>query len=211
MEELKAAGNGSWKHQKVALEQWRKRNLEDLDTLAEETKGGKTEAQPKAQEAEAIKFLLTVGWSSLLGDAGFDDSPVEEIPSDAELANATIPGRPLPAACRGEPHTDYDGAAVRWGLSFHVESAADCCQACIDQAKSAKPEEMKCNIWVYCPEVAGCYSPDIYEHRQKECWLKQASNPRLNFKGKYSPEYRKTHPRAPVVVPWAAGVISLEQ
>ena len=84
-----------------------------------------------------------------------------------------IPGRPIPPECHAEAHTDYDGAAVRWGLTHHKESAADCCQACLDQAKRAKPGEMKCNIWVYCPSEGGCFSPDKYEHKHQECWLKQ--------------------------------------
>ena len=93
--------------------------------------------------------------------------------TDWFIEEAVIPGRTPPKECGAEAHTDYDGAAVRWGLTFHVESAADCCQACIDQAKAAKPGQIKCNIWVYCPEEAGCYSPDIYEHKHHECWLKQ--------------------------------------
>lgn len=84
-----------------------------------------------------------------------------------------IPGRAVPPVCNAEPHTDYDGIAVRWGLTHHTESAADCCQACLDQAKAAKDGEMKCNVWVYCPSEEGCFSPDIYEHKQFECWLKQ--------------------------------------
>ena len=93
--------------------------------------------------------------------------------TDSFIEEAVIPGRTPPKECSAEAHTDYDGVAVRWGLTFHVESAADCCQACIDQAKAAKPGQIKCNIWVYCPEEAGCYSPDIYEHKHHECWLKQ--------------------------------------
>lgn len=83
-----------------------------------------------------------------------------------------IPGPPLLPVCNAELHTDYAGAAVRWGLTHHKESAADCCQACLDQAKHAKPGELKCNIWVYCPSEFGCFSPDIYEHKHQECWLK---------------------------------------
>ena len=86
-----------------------------------------------------------------------------------------LAGRPVPPECHAELHTDYDGSAVRWGLTHHKESAADCCQACLDQSKRAKPGEMKCNIWVYCPLEAGCYSPDIYEHKHQECWLKYVS------------------------------------
>ncbi|CAM6033312.1 unnamed protein product [Sphagnum compactum] len=120
-----------------------------------------------------------------------------------------IPGRPLPEECRAEAHTDYDGAAVRWGLTYHVESAADCCQACLDHARSAEGDGKKCNVWVYCPSEDGCYSPDIYEHKHQECWLKQADEPKLNFKGRYDEEYRNQHPIAPVIVPWVSGVIRL--
>lgn len=64
---------------------------------------------------------------------------------------------------------------MRWGLTHPKESAYDCCMSCLDQAKHAKPGEMKCNIWVYCPSETGCYSPDIYEHKNQECWLKYVS------------------------------------
>ncbi|KAF2309858.1 hypothetical protein GH714_005397 [Hevea brasiliensis] len=107
-----------------------------------------------------------------------DDKPEGEEESEEEI----LPGRPLPPECHTELHTDYGGAAVRWGLTHHKESAADCCQACLDQAKYAKPGEMKCNMWVYCPSEMGCYSPDIYQHKNQECWLKYAEKPRLNFK-----------------------------
>lgn len=93
------------------------------------------------------------------------------------VANAAeeeiIPGPPLSPECNAEVHTDYGGTAVRWGLTHHKESAADCCQACIDQAKRARPGALKCNIWVYCPSEYGCFSPDKYEHKHQECWLKQ--------------------------------------
>ena len=89
-----------------------------------------------------------------------------------------LPGRPVPPECHAELHTDYDGAAVRWGLTHHKESAADCCQACLDHAKRARPGDRKCNIWVYCPSEFGCHSPDIYEHKHMECWLKYVT-PRL--------------------------------
>jgi len=86
-----------------------------------------------------------------------------------------LPGRPLPPQCNAELHTDYGGVAVRWGLTHHKDSAADCCQACLDHAKHAKKDEKKCNIWVYCPSQFGCHSPDIYQHKYQECWLKYVS------------------------------------
>ncbi|PKI69752.1 hypothetical protein CRG98_009908 [Punica granatum] len=108
---------------------------------------------------------------------------------EEEIEEEVLPGRPLPPECNAELHTDYDGAAVRWGLTHPKESAADCCQACLDQAKLAKPGQMKCNIW--------------------ECWLKYAEHPKQNFNDKYSEEYRNAHPTAPLVVPWVAGVVKV--
>jgi len=161
-----------------------------------------------------LKRALEFNWRMLMEDIGLlipvevthtvhDDKPENE-PEEEEI----IAGPPLSPQCNAELHTDYDGAAVRWGLTHHKESAADCCQACLDQAKNAKPGELKCNIWVYCPSEFGCYSPDKYEHKHQECWLKQANHPKLNFKDKYSESYRDAHPTAPVVVPWMSGVIS---
>lgn len=87
-----------------------------------------------------------------------------------------IPGRQLPPECHAEAHTEYSGSAVRWGLTFHVANAADCCQACLDQAKNSLANEKKCNVWVYCPDAGGCFSPDRYKHREQECWLKQVGS-----------------------------------
>lgn len=125
-----------------------------------------------------------------------------------DMEHDIIPGRAVPPECHPEVHTDYAGAAVRWGLSHHVGSAADCCQACLDQAKTATEPQKKCNIWVYCPNEGGCYSPDKYTHKVHECWLKQADEPLINFKAHYDEEYRQQHPAAPSVVPWVSGVVS---
>lgn len=104
----------------------------------------------------------------------FVNPPFAEIGSrfpDKEI----LPGRQLPLECHAELHTDYGGAALRWGLTHHKESAYDCCMACLDHSKRAKPGQRKCNIWVYCPSENGCYSPDIYKHKYQECWLKYVS------------------------------------
>lgn len=145
--------------------------------------------------------------------------------------DSILAGRRLPPECNTELHTDYGGQAVKWGLTHQKESAYECCQACLNQAKNARPGEMKCNIWVYCPAEQGCHSPDIYQHKLEECWLKyvssslslksiflflyyfhdmimQAETPKVSFKDKYSESYRRNHPNAPLVVPWVSGVIS---
>lgn len=40
----------------------------------------------------------------------------------------TFVGPPLSATV--QEHADYDGPALRWGLTFKLASAARCCQAC---------------------------------------------------------------------------------
>lgn len=197
--------------QRDMLENWRIKKLEEAKTY----NFGKTENSDIPQEeAGMLVKALESNWSLLLEEIGVwmpnevinkehDDKPDSDEDFETPLA-----GRPLPSECNVELHTDYGGDAVRWGLTHPKESAADCCQACLDQAKDAKPGEKKCNIWVYCPSETGCFSPDIYQHKHQECWLKYAKNPRANFKLRYSDSYRSSHPSAPAVVPWVSGVVS---
>ncbi|KAG5251285.1 hypothetical protein OIU76_007513 [Salix suchowensis] len=204
--------NANTSEQRNAVENWRKEKLQEVKLLARETEG-LTPSNLK-EEAGILVRALESDWAVLSENIGLwvpaevihqehDDKPEGE-----EEPDEVLPGRPLPPECHAELHTDYDGAAVRWGLTHHKESAADCCQACLDQAKYAKPGEKKCNIWVYCPSETGCYSPDIYQHKNQECWLKYAENPKLNFKDWYSESYRDSHPNAPLIVPWVSGVVS---
>ncbi|KAE8766654.1 D-aminoacyl-tRNA deacylase [Hordeum vulgare] len=90
---------------------------------------------------EALEF----NWHALLEDIGLwisaevphtdhDNNPANE-PEEEEI----IAGPPLRPQCNTELHADYGGAVVKWGLMHHKESAADCCQACLDQARNAKP------------------------------------------------------------------------
>ncbi|GMH13803.1 hypothetical protein Nepgr_015644 [Nepenthes gracilis] len=205
--------NANTSEQRETLEKWRMEKLREAKLL---TMGKNANLTISLDEAVMLAKAMESKWPVLLEEIGLwipaeitskehDDKPegVDEFEEDP------LPGRPLPAECHTELHTDYDGAAVRWGLNHRKESAADCCQACLDQARRAKPGEKKCNIWVYCPSESGCYSPDIYEHKFQECWLKYAEKPRLNFKDKYSESYRSLHPTAPPVVPWVSGVVSI--
>ncbi|GKD96072.1 hypothetical protein Tco_1379969, partial [Tanacetum coccineum] len=114
----------------------------------------------------------------------------------------------LPPECNVELHKDYGGQAVTWGLTRHKQSAYECCQACLDHARNAKPNELKCNIWVYCPDEEGCHSEDIYEHKVQECRQKYAEKPKVNFKDMYLEDYRNRHPNAQLFVLWVSGVSS---
>uniref|UniRef100_A0A2C9VX34 Apple domain-containing protein n=2 Tax=Manihot esculenta TaxID=3983 RepID=A0A2C9VX34_MANES len=195
-----------------AVERWRKEKLLEVKQLIRGI--GLLNSTILQEQTRMLIKALDSDWAVLSENIGLwmpteiinqehDDKPEGE-EDDEEI----LPGRPVPPECHAELHTDYDGAAVRWGLTHHKESAADCCQACLDQAKRAKPGEMKCNIWVYCPSETGCYSPDIYQHKNQECWLKYAEKPKLNFKDRYSESYRNSHPNAPLIVPWVSGVVS---
>ncbi|KAK6938706.1 hypothetical protein RJ641_032214 [Dillenia turbinata] len=234
LQKLKGLNSENVTEHREAVERWRKDKLKEAKMSIFRTASNSSMPLREADVVGVLVRALEVNWARLLEEIGVympvdvvhkehDDKPegAEEI--GTEFSNVLysftkevvffseetiIPGRPLPPECHAEVHTDYAGAAVRWGLTHHTESAADCCQACLDHARNARPGQKKCNIWVYCPSEAGCYSPDIYEHKNQECWLKYAEKPRLNFKDKYSESYRNSHPTAPLYVPWISGVIS---
>ncbi|CAL1396108.1 unnamed protein product [Linum trigynum] len=206
------SGNASTSEQREAVEKWRNEKLQEVKQSTNLKKGGNSTFLQ--EQAGTLLRALESDWAVLSENIGLwipaevtnsehDDRPEGQEEQEEE----NLPGPPVPQECHAELHTDYDGVAVRWGLTHHKESAAECCQACLDHAKRAKPGEVQCNIWVYCPAENGCYSPDIYEHKNMECWLKYAEKPKLNFKDRYSEAYRNSHPNAPVVVPWAAGVV----
>ncbi|KAA8528550.1 hypothetical protein F0562_035905 [Nyssa sinensis] len=204
--------NANISEQQEAVENWRKEKLKEAKHL---TRGKTLNSSILPEEAGMLARALKSNWAKLSEEIGLW-MPVEIIneehddkPEGAEeFEEEILPGRRLPPECHTELHTDYDGSAVRWGLTHHKESAYECCQACLGHARGAKPGEKKCNIWVYCPSETGCYSPDIYEHKLGECWLKYAEKPRLNFKDQYSESYRNSHPNAPLIVPWVSGVVS---
>lgn len=210
LQDLEANANSTV--QQAAVENWRMEKLRE----AKEVIHKKTfNSSVSIKEAGYLLEALGSDWPSLSEDLGFwipievnntehDDKPEGVEEPEQEI----LPGRQLPPECQAELHTDYDGVAVKWGLTHHKESAYECCMSCFEHAKNAKPDEKKCNIWVYCPSEQGCYSPDIYEHKLGECWLKYSENPKLNFKDKYSESYRNAHQNAPLVVPWVSGLTS---
>ncbi|WZZ23977.1 hypothetical protein YC2023_007378 [Brassica napus] len=193
-----------------AVETWRSEKLKEAKELIQEQNG--VNSTVIVEEAGMLVRALELEWDALSEEIGFwlpaevHNEEHDDKPEGEEEPEEILAGRPVPGVCNVELHTDYGGAAVRWGLTHHKESAADCCQACLDQAKRAKPGEMRCNIWVYCPSEFGCFSPDIYEHKHQECWLKYAEKPKRSFKDRYSEAYRNNHPKAPTIVPWVSGV-----
>lgn len=114
-----------------------------------------------------------------------------------------------PEKCQPEPYTDFGGTAVRWGLTHHVSNVAECCKACSRQASYARGGQPKCNVWVFCPRKSGCLSPDGYEHKFGECWLKQADKPRAVVNDYSSIMRDKSGPMIPVL--WISGVIPVSE
>ncbi|CAH9054079.1 unnamed protein product [Cuscuta europaea] len=205
-------GNTNASVQREAIESWRMVKLKEVNQVI---LGRAPTTNIASEEASVLARALDAGWVDLLEEIGLW-IPVEVIhmehndkPEGEEFETEIIAGKRLPPECHHELHTDYGGVAVRWGLTHHKESAYDCCMACLDQSRRAKPGDKKCNIWVYCPSETGCYSPDIYEHKHQECWLKYSEKPSLTFKDRYSESYRNAHPKAPLIVPWMAGVVSV--
>ncbi|KAJ8526490.1 hypothetical protein K7X08_028967 [Anisodus acutangulus] len=196
--------------QRDAVESWRRKKLKEARELVNRKTSNSTIAP---EEASVLAQALDVDWAELSEEIGLwipvtiinkeHDKPEGEEEFDDEI----IAGRRLPPECNVELHTDYSGDAVRWGLTHPKESAYECCMACLNQAKQAGPNDKKCNIWVYCPSETGCYSPDIYQHKNQECWLKYAEKPKTSFKDRYSESFRNSHPNAPVIVAWMSGVV----
>ncbi|PWA59190.1 hypothetical protein CTI12_AA303140 [Artemisia annua] len=207
---VKAGANTTLQHE--AVQHWRKQKLEEAKRLK---RGKSSNSTILPEEAGILTRAMESNWAELLDEIGLwipvsiinnehNDKPEGEDDFDDKI----LAGRRLPPECNVELNTDYGGQAVKWGLTHHKESAYECCQACLDHARNAKPNEVKCNIWVYCPEEEGCHSPDKYEHKLQECWLKYAEKPKVNFKDMYSEDYRNRHPNAPMFVPWVSGVVS---
>ncbi|PRW57001.1 hypothetical protein C2E21_4332 [Chlorella sorokiniana] len=124
---------------------------------------------------------------------------------------------PVAEDCYMEPHADYDGPALTWGLTYKKSSAAQCCQAC--KEFQPQPDGQRCNVWVFCGSRTGeCWSPDIWNHTTGECWLKyqaewdnvvdrERTNLAVNRRGRYPDEFRNEHKTSPDKVQWTAGVI----
>ena len=112
-------------------------------------------------------------------------------------------------ACAMTPEIDYDGEAVRWGLAPAEKMASwhDCCAACL-----AKRKPKRCTHWVFCPQAL-CWSPDVWNHTQGECWLKwfdatKQDAPTINFQGAYEEAFRAIHKTAPRAVQWVGGIVT---
>ena len=118
----------------------------------------------------------------------------------------------MSGSCHVRENTDYDGYAVAWGSANPQPDAEKCCESC--RAHEPKPPDFyPCNVWVFCPKEHGCFAPAAGEFGFGQCWLKyqeDPTNPHVNMRGKYSEDYRATHPKAPEKVDWTAGSLVAE-
>jgi hypothetical protein len=141
--------------------------------------------------------------------------------------------------CWPNEHSGYDGFALTWGMTFRTKTASECCDACRKHAEicggegansgtmffntsfgggncGTAPFEKKllCNIWVYCPpnekRDGKCWSGDIHDHEQHECWLKNQADPTKPFapsSGRYPDKHLQEHKTSPDVVQWLSGAV----
>lgn len=108
-------------------------------------------------------------------------------------------------ACNPVPNAGFSGGAFTWGITFRVESAAECCSACQAHQRVCGPNSIgqvyhtriwqgaasaarclpmpgtkelrtTCNVWSFCGEER-CWSSDKWNHTRGECWLKYQKDP----------------------------------
>lgn len=68
--------------------------------------------------------------------------------------------------CRGTPHLELWGSAVKWGTDHKFDSSEECCRACKAMC-SGKDGPCLCDTWVFCGDREACGS------QFGECWLKK--------------------------------------
>lgn len=121
--------------------------------------------------------------------------PADSFSASVDLAATKALG--AKKSCHARDGLDLSGdAAYVWGSTFHVASAATCCEACAahraicgngsggkvywDDGKHrlrCRGNRGRCNAWVFCAAEAGqCFSYDIHVHKRGECWLKHEPN-----------------------------------
>ena len=125
---------------------------------------GQSAPQPAAATATAATATAATAAASVAVAAA----------APTELASASLSG------CHATPHAGFGGHAFTWGMTFKVETAAECCAACRAHASTCGPDARgktfmtrkfkgqataevcgapinsdsaasRCNTWVFCP------------------------------------------------------------
>lgn len=98
---------------------------------------------------------------------------------------AAAGSKPQPAVdlakCNMKKNTDYWGDALVWGNSHKVDSAGECCAACLAYKPKSK-DDTECNVWVYCED------PKLCGAHYRECWLKHLAHPSAVAPAKEGPD-----------------------
>eukprot|EP00891_Asterochloris_glomerata_P002540 jgi/Astpho2/2540/e_gw1.00048.41.1_t len=95
------------------------------------------------------------------------------------------------ASARAAVSCSYWGEALKWGPDNKKQSAGECCQQCMDM-QPLDPEEMECNVWVYCGDKEACSS------QYQDCWIKHLAHP------------GGSNPKRGAGVPWTSGIHQAE-
>ena len=171
-----------------------------------------------------VALSCTVGVTDLVPMPPADDFSRSV---DAAAARWLGSGR---LSCNARDAMDLSGdAAFVWGSTFHVASAAECCEACAahrslcgpnaSRGKKAKKGHVeywdtgthklrcgpasrgRCNAFVFCA-AEQCFSYDVHVHKKGECWLKHEPNVTAPIAaGPTLPKAMREAPRAQW--PWA--------
>ena len=72
-----------------------------------------------------------------------------------------------------EPHADYDGLGVKWGIGHKKQRWEDCEAACraFIPGHHGPFAGLPCNVWTWC-SLPVCFEPDAHSHSFGDCWLK---------------------------------------
>ena len=68
--------------------------------------------------------------------------------------------------CNAEAHTEYAGDVALWGADHLVDTAEECCGACVAHSFGLVSPGHPCNAWVFCGDEAKCGA------MFRQCWLK---------------------------------------
>ena len=111
---------------------------------------------------------------------------------EAVVAEQPVAEQAIDERCNAKEHLDFDGPAVSWGMSFKMDSAAECCKACMEHTrKPGQPAD--CNSWVWCPEAV-CWSPDIwYVAAARECRVRRTRTTRWLAETRELGDGRRNH------------------
>jgi hypothetical protein len=130
------------------------------DAVARSSAASAVEAKPVTFIAEEDAVVVR----SANTDAGATEKPPRPIPrGGASREKDPHPFDP-------QEHAEFGGDVVKWGQNFLVDSPRACHDACVAHVNDTP---RGCNIWVYCPDPAGCGN----DQPHKACWLKHQSRP----------------------------------